>query len=936
MARNPESTSPSAASPLAELEARLRILATADPDSFTRIDPDPMTADVHANCDAEFVTEDALNSAESVFDNPTFVSISQCTDLLDSLAKSPSCKPYLKSADTLQSDLKAAVRKLDRHASQALKEVCTIVLAQGKSASFRELRRFRCLIKPGVWNHATNPTAAAAADTRLNLESTRQAWKAPVYGGYHRLLYEEMDNMAKGSRKSPYGNILPIIQSSGMGKSRTVYEMGALVFSLPLNIHSVLSDKDRDMVYPLPDAQIRDYLTDLKLKTAAEAKDRYAAFFHALFEVATKRLVEKLEPGKVYESLSDLASAWRQYLETPEDENQVGNQGPISRDILYRDVVTLARQGRPEGVPVTGPRSSIAKLEEAIRSRIRGPAKLLKDKVLLVVSLDEAHTLSDIKLESASEDSEGLSHRTAYDSLWSTWVDFTIRHCAVGMSLSTQSRLSAHAPPQERSHSSRGGGQTAVHHAPWCELPFDCYPETEPIFVPGQHTLHDVTQDDYMALFGRPIFASRLRNEAKGSPVRKEIVDFALFKLMGKNAENLAAAAAQVKAGLSLSTKLVPLAVRILPDFDLSLEVARETEEEMVTSHLRVVFSIPSHRLFMRSGYPSEPLVAKAAAIAMNIIAPHSHPIEIVAKELESGLINKGSRGELLARLLLTLAHDRAALSMRRPDDTKTNWDPLIPVCTFLSSLFTEDVAKIIMTCTSNDPSHPERTLAQAFEHGYVRFSHFIAMAELNSIDTHLGLAGLARGFAIQAAFQQKLYDIAIPVVMKADLFTESDVTFIIIQVKNRVKTDNLYLDDVPKDFPGFFGANNLQPYIALGMELGVDEHPKTPLVEITTPSLGRAPARNLAPKQHPCYGFTVSGHSRGVYRVVESQEHEDKLAGILGKVKLLTKEHPRQNPGVLSKVRRLKYSWSREKECFDWVKDPELVRLVKDKVPSA
>lgn len=68
-----------------------------------------------------------------------------------------------------------------------------------------------------------------------------------MYGDYHRLLYEEMNNMAKGSRDSPYGNILPIIQSSGMGKSRTVYEMGASVFSLPLNIHPVLSDKERDM-----------------------------------------------------------------------------------------------------------------------------------------------------------------------------------------------------------------------------------------------------------------------------------------------------------------------------------------------------------------------------------------------------------------------------------------------------------------------------------------------------------------------------------------------------------------------------------------------------------------------------------------------------------------------------------------------------------------
>jgi hypothetical protein len=41
-------------------------------------------------------------------------------------------------------------------------------------------------------------------------------------------------NRARGD--APYANYLPIIQSSGTGKSRTVHELARLVFTIPFNL----------------------------------------------------------------------------------------------------------------------------------------------------------------------------------------------------------------------------------------------------------------------------------------------------------------------------------------------------------------------------------------------------------------------------------------------------------------------------------------------------------------------------------------------------------------------------------------------------------------------------------------------------------------------------------------------------------------------------
>ena len=61
--------------------------------------------------------------------------------------------------------------------------------------------------------------------------------------------------------------------------------------------------------------------------------------------------------------------------------------------------------------------------------------------------------------------------------------------------------------------------------------------------------------------------------------------------------------------------------VRLLLDVELWRESIIELQSKLVQSHMRVIYSIPQHRCYMRTGTPSEPILAEAAAQAMYLRA---------------------------------------------------------------------------------------------------------------------------------------------------------------------------------------------------------------------------------------------------------------------------------------------------------------------------
>jgi hypothetical protein len=59
------------------------------------------------------------------------------------------------------------------------------------------------------------------------------AWKVDYRGDGAALFKSDLDNMNESCHDMLYANFVPIVQSSGMGKSRLVDETAKLIFTIP-------------------------------------------------------------------------------------------------------------------------------------------------------------------------------------------------------------------------------------------------------------------------------------------------------------------------------------------------------------------------------------------------------------------------------------------------------------------------------------------------------------------------------------------------------------------------------------------------------------------------------------------------------------------------------------------------------------------------------
>lgn len=152
------------------------------------------------------------------------------------------------------------------------------------------------------------------------------AWKGLFYGDRHIVLRDTIIKMAKTAGSSYYRNFLPVVQSSGTGKSRAAREAAGLIFSLIINL---CEPEDRageflkcvgslyspciHTAYPQSDIDVRSFFLGLA-HSIKRQQIRYEAFFIEWFQLA-KDHVLLMEPGKHFGSMEELATAWREYLE---------------------------------------------------------------------------------------------------------------------------------------------------------------------------------------------------------------------------------------------------------------------------------------------------------------------------------------------------------------------------------------------------------------------------------------------------------------------------------------------------------------------------------------------------------------------------------------------------------------------------------------------
>ncbi|KAG7091988.1 hypothetical protein E1B28_008375 [Marasmius oreades] len=291
---------------------------------------------------------------------------------------------------------------------------------------------------------------------------------------------------------------------------------------------------------------------------------------------------------------------------------------------------------------------------------------------------------------------------------------------------------------------------------------------------------------------------------------------------------------------------LAALDSRVLIGFDPVHTLSRLDQTELVKSHMRSIYNIPESREYMSSGYPSEPVLSEAAGRILN--SSPDKPIDDKAPEIllsiqNNGLLAKGERGELVARTLLTVAHDKAANDPSTSWTAHTQYHRPIKLMDFLKNLLAPEVLEKVCEATPFRAYPGALKLEAAFADAWINFSHFVRLGDYKSFDFRCATELLERGAAIQTYDCQPDQDLAIPlhngdVGSVIDLKTTSGIQ---VQVRNVRNPSPV----VPKlSLIGECPAG--LPMLSIVMQLGVDDDYKGPLVEVITELKGGStPAGN-------------------------------------------------------------------------------------------
>ncbi|KAG9025867.1 hypothetical protein FRB95_009664 [Tulasnella sp. JGI-2019a] len=187
---------------------------------------------------------------------------------------------------------------------------------------------------------------------------------------------------------------------------------------------------------------------------------------------------------------------------------------------------------------------------------------------------------------------------------------------------------------------------------------FDC--NRAPSAVSNPARLADTFKIGFLARFGRPLRCTRF--EAGGPLVKASLVKSVHTALTNRVP---AAGSSEADGNLELTIPELQLAVlstQLLLEFQ-TRKSALSMEGRLVDHHSQIFYFTPRQGDYFRTGAPSEPILAEAAAHEMALLERQAgNTADILPQQAKHNLIDTGLGGELVARLILTLAYDRAVL----------------------------------------------------------------------------------------------------------------------------------------------------------------------------------------------------------------------------------------------------------------------------------
>ncbi|KAL5639167.1 hypothetical protein ACGC1H_006623 [Rhizoctonia solani] len=768
-----------------------------------------------------------------------------------------------------------------------------------------------------------------SANNSNKSQSLKDVFELPYEGKLPQLFKYILKKYARSifdhaAAKRAYNRSVAIVQSSGMGKSRLVDEMSNLLFSIPLNLREALGEGQN--TYPPADENIRAYFDNSENKSDQVLQAEHAVFLSALFDCVIP-LAEKFKEGR---TAVEQAIKWAEWLKEGQTVMKVGpNRSKLYSDVIkqarnklskvktiFAEHTTSPTEPEIHSMEIdASPKDTNAALTEsntplpdnntvsmevdAIPIKANSPATNAKPLIQVLVDPETLRGLlgalyqSWSKLQNALvpeagrqradnmcfvyfDEAHGLAkppsevgplrRMSSYHNLCKVLATLC-RMPVFFIFLSTNSNLQQFAP-SPFDHPSLRVSQGYAVFPPLTELPFDVFVET--VMKKLAHdmmSLNNVCTMDIMSHFGRPMWLAHYQlwlnqQQPQDTPIPPdEMVDdifhFALDKI-----------GSQGSVKKSNASDLAAIGIRVGITFDASTRSARLMETKLVESHMRVVYAIPEHREYMRTGSPSEPILAEAAGRHLSQLPGKIMKAgpKILAESCQEGFVARGERGELCGRLLLTIAHDLAIPVGL--DSLHPNYHRPIPVVNFLRALFAESHHSTVLGATpiNSDPStslNDPLALGKRFENAYVSFSHFELARDSNVLGASLLQYSLIRGCAIQAKEGQVSIDAVIPIHMGGvtDVITSNTMSAINVQFKNRKDVKYCTVDrSITVPDVG-------QPVITIVFELG-DESLRPARVHVEKLHDGKP--QNSSDNLH--YQLTARGHGPETFNVVSAQ----------------------------------------------------------------
>ncbi|PWN46868.1 hypothetical protein IE53DRAFT_390981 [Violaceomyces palustris] len=569
-----------------------------------------------------------------------------------------------------------------------------------------------------------------------------------------------------------YGRVIPIIQSSGMGKTRLTFELATLWPTLYVCLRGNI--KNPQGGFPVPDAPAVGFL--IREDGNLHNPDCVTtAFLAAWFQVAGDTL---LEDGDQASSTAELFPSWR----IPSDGSL-----PSERDKNFASVASVAVQILAK-MPVSqeSPRQGsshphLSMVKEHLAPRITSLVNALTQcqafqkrhqsretgASTVYVVLDEVSRLDSSRVTSVASlrRSIQLIDECKLDLDVDLWFVLT----------DTSEAIVRLFPPLDRSVSDRE--RTMSRLPAWSAVGFDQMVSQAPRLARAS----DALKVEYLKFFGRPLWSTYRDG--------RWVVDAAIMKLTGVNRGS----PAESYNPKDKQHVLAALSNRVYLDLfpTRSSTGGSETSIDAVQSHMRILVDMQDDSRLVTCT-SSEPALALASWDCLTrASSSYVGSLSTFLTELyHAGSVDlQGARGEFLARLVLTMARD-AAGSMLLGDWLSLHAPTLLRPIT---------VADLLDSLAGVKGGKEKALMGLELDKAWLSFTH-ITLADLSEepfITSHFLWNAWKRGAAIQCQPNQAGIDGLIPVYLGdiEEAWTEEEsrsapplMTFIGWQAKLRAR----------------------------------------------------------------------------------------------------------------------------------------------------